>query len=190
MKRKGFSPWDSLVSLFDDDELEVSETLLQVPRIIFESQNRNRFLFTWGVRRKRSVIRRSSSVASVPLMDPTCDATGPTANSSSPATPISFSPSESDDRSKRCFKTSVSCQKVLFENLRFLVLFCSVLKYLRLTFLFLQENEDWPMKVEGLTHGTELTVSLLISNCGVVFFCILNFFLFQKKKEVSSSSCC
>ena len=125
MKRKSFSPRHSLVNLFDDDELEVSETLLQVPRIIFESQNRNRFLFTWGVRKKRSVIHSSLSMASAPTgicMDPICYDNGPVANASNPATSLSFSPNDSDDRSKRS-KPSVSYQKALSINLRFLILF-------------------------------------------------------------------
>ena len=130
MKRKSCSPCDSLVSLFDDDELEVSKILFDIPRIIFQSENRNRLLDAWGVRKRRSAIDPDLYPPSVPssssphlprtCVGPTCDDDDPPAKvePSSPATPLSFSPSESDGKSKRS-KKSVSSKKVSFSNLRF-----------------------------------------------------------------------
>ena len=130
MKRKSCSPCDSLVSLFDDDELEVSKILFEIPRIIFQSENRNRLLVAWGVRKRRSAIDPDLYPPSVPssssphlpssCVGPTCDDDDPPAKvePSSPATPLSFSPSESDGKSKRS-KKSVSSKKVSFSNLRF-----------------------------------------------------------------------
>ena len=66
MKRKSCSPCDSLVSLFDDDELEVSEILFQIPCIIFQFENRNRLLVAWGVRKRRSAIDPDLYPSSVP----------------------------------------------------------------------------------------------------------------------------
>ncbi|RVX03371.1 hypothetical protein CK203_019882 [Vitis vinifera] len=71
----------------DYDEFEVVDILLQIPRIIFEFESR--LPLTWGFRRKRSAIDPSLSLA------PTC------ANVSSPTTPLSFFPSESDGKCKR-----------------------------------------------------------------------------------------
>uniref|UniRef100_F6GZU3 Uncharacterized protein n=1 Tax=Vitis vinifera TaxID=29760 RepID=F6GZU3_VITVI len=122
MKRKSCSPCDSLVSLFDDDELEVSKILFDIPRIIFQSENRNRLLVAWGVRKRRSAIDPDLYPPSVPssssphlprtCVGPTCDDDDPPAKvePSSPATPLSFSPSESDGKSKRS-KKSVSSKK-------------------------------------------------------------------------------
>ncbi|KAL6316502.1 hypothetical protein AAG906_018205 [Vitis piasezkii] len=122
MKRKSCSPCDSLVSLFDDDELEVSKILFEIPRIIFQSENRNRLLVAWGVRKRRSAIDPDLYPPSVPssssphlpgsCVGPTCDDDDPPAKvePSSPATPLSFSPSESDGKSKRS-KKSVSSKK-------------------------------------------------------------------------------
>ena len=79
----------------DYDEFEVVDILLQIPHIIFEFESR--LPLTWGFRRKRSAIDPSLSLA------PTC------ANVSSPTTPLSFFPSESDGKCKR---TKVSYKKV------------------------------------------------------------------------------
>ncbi|RVW42571.1 hypothetical protein CK203_085384 [Vitis vinifera] len=122
MKRKSCSPCDSLESFFDDNELEVSEILIQIPLIIFQAENRNRLLVPWGVRKRRSAIDPDLYPPSVPssssphlpgtCVGPTCDDDDPQAKvePSSPATPLSFSPSETDGKSKRS-KKSVSSKK-------------------------------------------------------------------------------
>ncbi|KAJ9675048.1 hypothetical protein PVL29_024129 [Vitis rotundifolia] len=123
MKRKSCSPCDSRESFFDDNELEVSEILLQIPLIIFQAENRNRLLVVWGVRKRRSAIDPDLYPPSVPSSSsphlpgtcagPTCDDDDPQAKvePSSPATPLSFFPSESDGKSKRS-KKSVSSKKL------------------------------------------------------------------------------
>ncbi|KAJ9674989.1 hypothetical protein PVL29_024102 [Vitis rotundifolia] len=125
MKRKSCSPCDSLESFFDDNELKVSEILIQIPLIIFQAENHNRLLVTWGVRKRRSAIDPDLYPPSVPssssphlpgtCVGPTCNDDDPQAKvePSSPATPLSFFPSESDGKSKRS-KKSVSSKK---ENL-------------------------------------------------------------------------
>ncbi|XP_034674986.1 uncharacterized protein LOC117906138 [Vitis riparia] len=122
MKRKSCSPCDSLESFFDDNELEVSEILIQIPLIIFQAENRNRLLVPWGVRKRRSAIDPDLYQPSVPssssphlpgtCVGPTCDDDDPQAKvePSSPATPLSFSPSETDGKSKRS-KKCVSSKK-------------------------------------------------------------------------------
>uniref|UniRef100_F6H082 Uncharacterized protein n=1 Tax=Vitis vinifera TaxID=29760 RepID=F6H082_VITVI len=148
MKRKSCSPCDSLESFFDDNELEVSEILIQIPLIIFQAENRNRLLVPWGVRKRRSAIDPELYPPSVPssssphlpgtCVGPTCDDDDPQAKvePSSPATPLSFSPSETDGKSKRS-KKSVSSKK---------------------------KKENLLKMVEDLTHQKEslMTVSLLI----------------------------
>ncbi|KAJ9674952.1 hypothetical protein PVL29_024080 [Vitis rotundifolia] len=122
MKRKSCSPCDSLESFFDDNELKVSEILIQIPLIIFQAENRHRLLVTWGVRKRRSAIDPDLYPPSVPssssphlpgtCVGPTCNDDDPQAKvePSSPATPLSFFPSESDGKSKRS-KKSVSSKK-------------------------------------------------------------------------------
>eukprot|EP00261_Vitis_vinifera_P030043 XP_010664818.1 PREDICTED: uncharacterized protein LOC104882579 isoform X2 [Vitis vinifera] len=122
MKRKSCSPCDSRESFFDDNELEVSEILIQIPLIIFQAENRNRLVVPWGVRKRRSAIDPDLYPPSVPssssphlpgtCVGPTCDDDDPQAKvePSSPATPLSFSPSETDGKSKRS-KKSVSSKK-------------------------------------------------------------------------------
>ena len=149
MKRKSCSPCDSLESFFDDNELEVSEILIQIPLIIFQAENRNRLLVPWGVRKRRSAIDPDLYPPSVPssssphlpgtCVGPTCDDDDPQAKvePSSPATPLSFSPSETDGKSKRS-KKSVSSKKVSFTNLRFPIShsFCCVFFLGSFLFLF------------------------------------------------------
>ncbi|KAJ9674981.1 hypothetical protein PVL29_024096 [Vitis rotundifolia] len=102
MKRKSCSPCDSLMSYFDDDELEVFEILFQIPRIIFQFENHIRLLVAWGVRKRRSIVDPDLYLPSVPSssslhLPRTCDDDDPQAKvePSSPTTPLFFSPSES-----------------------------------------------------------------------------------------------
>ena len=71
----------------DNDEFEVANIFLQIPHVIFESESR--LPLTWGFRRKISAINPSLSLAH------TC------VNVSSPATPLSFFPSELNEKCKR-----------------------------------------------------------------------------------------
>ncbi|KAJ7957871.1 Dihydroxy-acid dehydratase 1 [Quillaja saponaria] len=116
----------SIDNSFSADEIEVAGILLDLPNLISESESlsRNRFSFTWGSKRRRSAIDGSPALPpllpssfSVPsptpvrqddthggsgVVGPTCVADGPIkvkSEAPSPATPLSFSPSESDEKS-------------------------------------------------------------------------------------------
>ncbi|XWS25906.1 hypothetical protein CRYUN_Cryun27aG0107500 [Craigia yunnanensis] len=109
------------------DEIEVASILLELPHLIFES--RPRFSFTWGANRKRSTaaekqVAATSSPAlklspspgpSLPsnIVGSTYETEAPMEKilTSSPATPLSFSPSESDE------KPMPSGKKVFVNNL-------------------------------------------------------------------------
>ncbi|KAB2075920.1 hypothetical protein ES319_A06G003800v1 [Gossypium barbadense] len=73
------------------EDIEVANILLELPRLILRP---TRSSCTWGCRRKRSV-----STSSPPLL-PSSAVVGPVENiiSSSPDTPLSFCPSEADEK--------------------------------------------------------------------------------------------
>lgn len=95
------------------DEIEVSSILLELPHLIFESESRPRFSFTWGLKRKRSTVAKEQVGATYsPALKLSSSSPPPPPPSlpykteelmekvltSSPATPLSFSPSESDEK--------------------------------------------------------------------------------------------
>ncbi|KAK6277961.1 hypothetical protein POUND7_018284 [Theobroma cacao] len=98
------------------EEIEVVEILRELPRLILESESRPRFTFKWGAKRRRSAASKeefaSTSLPAVELsrspspplpskvVGPTYETERPTEKplTSSPATPLSFSPSESDEK--------------------------------------------------------------------------------------------
>lgn len=104
-------------TLFNEDEFEVAEILLRLPQLIFKSESRLRFFSsTWGSKKRRSAINLTPppSPPTTTLPPPNTTTTSlppPTtslpsfvivkAEAASPATPLLFSPSESDDKSKR-----------------------------------------------------------------------------------------
>ena len=71
----------------DNDEFEVANIFLQIPHVIFESESR--LPLTWGLGKKISAINPSLSLVH------TC------VNVSSPVTPLSFFPSELNEKCKR-----------------------------------------------------------------------------------------
>ncbi|XVF63685.1 hypothetical protein PTKIN_Ptkin09bG0106700 [Pterospermum kingtungense] len=95
-----------------DNEIEVANILLELPYLIFESESRPRFSFAWGVKRKRSTAAKEQVAAttSSPALKPLSSSPPPPSLpyqaeapmekvlTSSPATPLSFSPSESDEK--------------------------------------------------------------------------------------------
>lgn len=95
-----------------DKEAEVAEILLQLPQLIRESeQSKNsRSRFAWGVKKRRSPPVSSkaespslptpppSSIAAAAAVIAPCEPEKPKALS--PSTPLLYSPSESDDKSK------------------------------------------------------------------------------------------
>ncbi|XVE69733.1 hypothetical protein DITRI_Ditri10aG0014800 [Diplodiscus trichospermus] len=106
------------------EELEVANILLQLPHLnpIFESESRRRFSSTWGAKRRRSTAAKEQVVSAATSSSPalklspppspprllpiniagsTSEAEAPiekVLTSLSPATPLSFSPSESDEK--------------------------------------------------------------------------------------------
>lgn len=135
------------------DEAEVLEILVRLPRLIFESEAPKPFPFTWGTKRRRSAIDVAPSPSRLrfrlrlppfttpsPLHPATDGASGgggggggPTsdtdslppvkAEASSPATPLSFSPSESDE------KPIVLKKKIPLKRVRFPALFFFFLNF-------------------------------------------------------------
>ncbi|XP_022752000.1 uncharacterized protein LOC111300637 [Durio zibethinus] len=118
------------------EEIEVANILLELPHLIFEYESRPRFSFTWGAKRKRSNASKPEVAAtSLPALklSPSQPPSLPSnivgstyetealmkkALTSSPATPLSFSPSESDEKplpSKK--KASVNSLKQTKEQL-------------------------------------------------------------------------
>ncbi|XVE94556.1 hypothetical protein REPUB_Repub02eG0019100 [Reevesia pubescens] len=112
--------YDSPVTM---EEIEVANMILELPYLIYESESLPRFSFTWGVKRKRSAASKQEVVfaakslptlklspSSQPSPPPSLpsNAVGSThkteepiekvLTSTSPATPLSFSPSESDEK--------------------------------------------------------------------------------------------
>ncbi|KAK8347248.1 hypothetical protein V6Z11_A06G003900 [Gossypium hirsutum] len=81
----------SFDSVFTMEDIEVANILLELPRLILRPPPSS---CTWGCRRKRSV-----STSSPPLL-PSSAVVGPVENivSSSPDTPLSFCPSEADEK--------------------------------------------------------------------------------------------
>ncbi|RDX68872.1 hypothetical protein CR513_52092, partial [Mucuna pruriens] len=73
-------------------ESEVAEILVKLPSLIWEFECG--LPFAWGCKRKRSAI-----------------SSNPKAQASSPATPFSFSPSESDDNPTTLFRRNVSLKR-------------------------------------------------------------------------------
>ncbi|XP_031283240.1 uncharacterized protein LOC116141902 [Pistacia vera] len=98
--------------VMDETEFEVAEILLQLPQLIFESESFHRSSFSsWGRKRRRS---SKAETPTLPPLGPTCEIEKPKALS--PATPLLFSPSESDDKFKHS-KRKVSVKRTKEECL-------------------------------------------------------------------------
>nr|KJB63517.1 hypothetical protein B456_010G003900 [Gossypium raimondii] len=85
----------SFDSQFTMEDIEVANIMLELPRLILRPP---RFSCTWGCRRKRSVSTSSPPPSQQPLSSSAI--VGPTEKvlSSSPDTPLSFCPSEPDEK--------------------------------------------------------------------------------------------
>lgn len=90
----------SLSNPITDEEREVSELLLNLPNLIKKSESCFR-IPVWGVKGRRSAINLAPSPPHYrrPEKKPKI-----AAGDSSPATPLSFSPSESDDKTQQSLK--------------------------------------------------------------------------------------
>ncbi|KAF8410443.1 hypothetical protein HHK36_002972 [Tetracentron sinense] len=107
---------DSFIDSLDEYEINVAKIMLKIPQLIYESKLRPRFPLSWAAKRKRSAIQdtpSSSPHRSPPppppppppapsLCRPPCNVERPIlkVEASSPGTPLSFCPSESDGKSK------------------------------------------------------------------------------------------
>ncbi|KAH1057985.1 hypothetical protein J1N35_036050 [Gossypium stocksii] len=85
----------SFDSVFAMEDIEVAKIMLELPRLMLRPP---RFSCTWGCRRKRSVCTSSPPPSKQPL--PSSTVVGPIEKvlSSSPDTPLSFCPSEADEK--------------------------------------------------------------------------------------------
>ncbi|XP_021902674.1 uncharacterized protein LOC110818204 isoform X2 [Carica papaya] len=101
------------VSSFSKEEIDVASILLELPRLIAESESRRlRPLLTWGARKKRSSCDSASlpppptSSSQQPAVQPVsvpvaADGAKNEVDRTSPITPLSFPPSECEDKSKK-----------------------------------------------------------------------------------------
>ncbi|KAH7849034.1 hypothetical protein Vadar_012027 [Vaccinium darrowii] len=95
----------SLSTSFTDYEIEIADILLNFPNLIIQSESRYRFSVKWGFKRRRSAIKfNPSQLPSVQIEKERETRPKVKAEASSPATPLSFSPSESDGKSKDSIK--------------------------------------------------------------------------------------
>ncbi|KAB2023234.1 hypothetical protein ES319_D06G003800v1 [Gossypium barbadense] len=85
----------SFDSVFAMEDIEVANIMLELPRLMLRPP---RFSCTWGCRRKRSVCTSSPPPSKQPL--PSSTVVGPIEKvlPSSPDTPLSFCPSEADEK--------------------------------------------------------------------------------------------
>lgn len=82
------------------DEIAVAEILIDLPRLIIESESRCR-LSPWGGKRKRSIpVIKTASPSSSPPLNPAPPPPPEKLESSSPASPLAFLPSELEENQK------------------------------------------------------------------------------------------
>uniref|UniRef100_A0A5B7B4I8 Uncharacterized protein n=1 Tax=Davidia involucrata TaxID=16924 RepID=A0A5B7B4I8_DAVIN len=103
----------SLCALFGDNDRKVADILLNLPNLISESESRCRIPFPWGRKRRRSGLASTPSSPpslpdppSSPSLQRNCQGENLKVEASSPVTPLCFSPSESDEKSKHSHKKS------------------------------------------------------------------------------------
>ncbi|OIT34780.1 PREDICTED: uncharacterized protein LOC109244240 [Nicotiana attenuata] len=96
-----------LLNTYNEDEIQVANILLDLPNLFTQNQSPSQFSysFNWGTKKRRSNRNGtdfSSRVNSSSLQGSSneIETTKIKAEVNSPATPLSFSPSESDDKSK------------------------------------------------------------------------------------------
>lgn len=133
MKRSGcggsdyYSRFHNLNITMDKSELEAAVILLELPYLMAGSEppSRHEFSLKWGATRKRSsLISSLQSQPSVPVavVGPTPTPTPSTCETEkekrskalSPASPLLFSPSESDEKTKHHSKPKLSLKRVFF----------------------------------------------------------------------------
>lgn len=137
MKRSGcggsdyYSRFHNLNITMDKSELEAAVILLELPYLMAGSEppSRHEFSLKWGATRKRSSLlsslqsQPSVPVAAVgPTLTPTPTSTPSTCETEkekrskalSPASPLLFSPSESDEKTKHHSKPKLSLKRVCF----------------------------------------------------------------------------
>ncbi|KAG5543016.1 hypothetical protein RHGRI_015938 [Rhododendron griersonianum] len=95
-----------LSTLFTGYEIEIADVLLHLPNLIYEPKSPYRFSVNWMSKRRRSAINSSPYQSPSVQVKRETDEGRPRikAEASSPATPLSFSPSESDGKSKDSIK--------------------------------------------------------------------------------------
>ncbi|KAJ9165969.1 hypothetical protein P3X46_020778 [Hevea brasiliensis] len=141
-----------------NDEIEVSAILLKLPSLIVESECGLQLPLSWGSKRRRSAYETqrlvhlpSTPVRSlhgmggllVSVIDPEKTTFKVQASSSSPATPLAFPPSESDEKPKR-LKGTASVKKTKEECLKI------IKQYTRINELLIKEIEQTRLKYEEL----------------------------------------
>ncbi|XP_043712352.1 uncharacterized protein LOC122661099 isoform X2 [Telopea speciosissima] len=108
-------------SFFDDDEFEAAEILLQLPQLIVQEKYGfgSPFSFSWGTKRRRSAADSNPLPPHLPSSPPllsnsfNSSKSSLKVESSSPVTPLSFSPSESDSKPVMVYNRKKTKQEML-----------------------------------------------------------------------------
>ncbi|KAL2241960.1 UNVERIFIED_CONTAM: hypothetical protein Sindi_0314000 [Sesamum indicum] len=165
----------SLLASATEDEIIVSQILLDLRNLISLSESLSNF--NWGCRRRRSCLDAAPSLPPTPsLLPPPVqrtdngieahikaeevsleekpDATAATRTTASPDTPLSFSPSESDEKSKHSSKKT-SKKRLLQVSFAFQFLPIPQLYPFDIP-LFLTSKQEYIDMIEGLTQRKDL----------------------------------
>lgn len=104
-----------LLNTYNEDEIQVANILLDLPNLFTQKQFPSQFSysFTWGTKKRRSNRGATDFSSSLQGSSNEIETTKIKAEVTSPATPLSFSPSESDDKSKHSSR-KISKRKVLY----------------------------------------------------------------------------
>lgn len=114
-----------LTTEFADDEFEVAGILLELRKLFTATEFIPLFRVEWGSKKRRSTtynnnqaspatVRPPPEPSSSPLEDPVDERRTGKNKASSPATPLSFSPSESDEKRKPSKRKLLKVCSVLF----------------------------------------------------------------------------
>lgn len=98
-----------LRTMFTENELDVCDILLDLEDLFFQSDSRTKFSFKWGATKRRSAIDSTPSPPRLPCLqkpkheEREIDSKIPKLKTevTSPSTPLAFSPSESEEKSKK-----------------------------------------------------------------------------------------
>ncbi|XP_043700259.1 uncharacterized protein LOC122650972 [Telopea speciosissima] len=127
-------------SFFDDDEFEAAEILLQLPQLIAQEKYGfgSSFSFSWGAKRRRSTAESNPLPPHLPSSPPllsnsyNSSKSSLKVKSSSPVTPLSFSPNESDSKPVMVYNRKKMTKQEMLEIIQHLGENARILKQVNL----------------------------------------------------------